>query len=110
MSIEKFKVGDAVILNGLIHWGIDHGVNADVINTDHTGDVQVMYDSDISGPRVIWVDRRDAYMVLLRINKPKSEPPEFDMKKYCTHIWKPTTLIMTVVYDCTHCGMKKEDL
>jgi hypothetical protein len=30
-------------------------------------------------------------------------------QKRCYHDWKSTTLIISVVYDCKKCGVKKED-
>lgn len=30
-------------------------------------------------------------------------------QKVCYHDWKPTVLIISTVYDCTKCGIKKED-
>lgn len=30
-------------------------------------------------------------------------------QKVCYHEWKPTLLIISVVYDCVKCGIKKED-
>jgi len=30
-------------------------------------------------------------------------------QKVCMHNWKATMLIVSVVYDCTKCGVKKED-
>lgn len=30
-------------------------------------------------------------------------------QKVCYHEWKPTLLIISVVYDCIKCGIKKED-
>jgi hypothetical protein len=29
--------------------------------------------------------------------------------KYCRHEWKPTVLIISTVYDCKKCGIKKEE-
>ena len=29
-------------------------------------------------------------------------------QKACYHAWKPTVLIISTVYDCTKCGVKKE--
>lgn len=30
-------------------------------------------------------------------------------QKVCIHLWKPTILIISTVYDCSKCGIKKED-
>jgi hypothetical protein len=30
-------------------------------------------------------------------------------QKICMHNWKATTLIISVVYDCVKCGVRKED-
>ena len=30
-------------------------------------------------------------------------------QKICMHNWKPTILIISTVYDCSKCGVKKED-
>lgn len=37
------------------------------------------------------------------------DPPPFSEKDFCIHEWKPTLLIISTVYDCVKCGMKKED-
>jgi hypothetical protein len=44
------------------------------------------------------------------------EPPEIPEqieidygKKFCYHDWKKTVLIISIVEDCTKCGIKKED-
>jgi hypothetical protein len=40
----------------------------------------------------------------------KTEEKDLDWdQKYCYHSWKKTTLIISVVEDCTKCGIKKED-
>jgi hypothetical protein len=31
-------------------------------------------------------------------------------QKVCFHNWKATLLIISTVYDCTKCGVKKEEL
>jgi hypothetical protein len=28
----------------------------------------------------------------------------------CNHAWRPTQLLTSTVYDCKHCGIKKEDV
>lgn len=28
---------------------------------------------------------------------------------YCFHDWKPITLVISIVYNCSKCGVKKED-
>lgn len=30
-------------------------------------------------------------------------------QKVCIHLWKPTILIISTVYDCSKCGIKKEE-
>ena len=39
----------------------------------------------------------------------KSENDIAWTQKVCYHDWKPTILIVSTVYDCTKCGIKKED-
>jgi hypothetical protein len=39
------------------------------------------------------------------LKKDPSEPPEF----ICNHSWQPTKLVYSTVYDCKHCGIKKEE-
>jgi hypothetical protein len=42
--------------------------------------------------------------------KDKSSDKDIDWnQKRCYHDWKSTTLIISVVYDCKKCGVKKED-
>jgi hypothetical protein len=31
------------------------------------------------------------------------------VQQVCGHVWKPTVLIISKVYDCKLCGVKKED-
>jgi hypothetical protein len=40
------------------------------------------------------------------------EPPELPLnweQRTCFHDWKKTVLIISTVYDCTKCGVKKEE-
>jgi hypothetical protein len=30
--------------------------------------------------------------------------------RHCSHKWHPTVLLFTTVYDCVHCGEKKENV
>jgi hypothetical protein len=42
--------------------------------------------------------------------KAKSSDKDIDWnQKRCYHDWKSTILIISVVYDCKKCGVKKED-
>lgn len=41
---------------------------------------------------------------------PQEDPNDIEWRqKICDHKWKPTILIVSVVYDCTKCNIKKED-
>lgn len=31
-------------------------------------------------------------------------------KPYCNHLWQETILMYSKVYDCKHCGVKREDI
>jgi hypothetical protein len=58
---------------------------------------------------VDWWDWYDEYS-----NKtiPEDKPKEGDLpwdQTYCNHAWKATVLIISTVYDCSKCGIKKED-
>ena len=37
------------------------------------------------------------------------ETKQTEMKIKCTHQWVPTLLVFTTVWDCKHCGAKKEN-
>lgn len=38
----------------------------------------------------------------------KAGEPDWQ-QKVCIHLWKPTILIVSTVYDCSKCGIKKEE-
>lgn len=43
---------------------------------------------------------------------PPKEEDKSDLswtQKICIHNWKATVLIISTVYDCTKCGIRKED-
>jgi hypothetical protein len=42
-------------------------------------------------------------------NKDSSKEELTWVQQTCLHNWKSTTLIISVVYDCVKCGVKKED-
>lgn len=73
--------------------------------------VRMYYDNNV----VRFTDRSMKY-----IGGPKMPPTPNFMNKYvekssnfnnkrCFHEWKSTRLIYTEVWDCKHCGIKKED-
>lgn len=39
----------------------------------------------------------------------KDSPQNTWNKKFCMHEWKPVLLLISTVFDCAKCGMKKED-
>lgn len=51
------------------------------------------------------------YMPKQETEKKKESEEEFPTwnQRVCIHLWKPTILIVSTVYDCSKCGIKKEE-
>lgn len=39
----------------------------------------------------------------------KQENEDQNQEKSCKHSWKPIKLVVSIVFDCEKCGMKKEE-
>lgn len=57
-----------------------------------------------------WLDPEDYSYLEDSKKEEKKDTKELTWKqRYCYHKWKKTLLIVSIVYDCEKCGVKKED-
>jgi hypothetical protein len=88
------------VKNGRFFWEKPNGMQIDAGPEFHTG---VPYSLSLLNSKYFIFNNKSTN------TEPLMSVSDFGMESICTHEWKPTQLFFKTVYDCSKCGIKKED-